>query len=341
MQKLRDVVFPDGHLNKDVVGKSAREIGAMAGIDIPESVRDHPAAGRRRRRRRTSWPRRSSARSSRSCPTRPSRRRSRAPRPTCWSKAPGTRRRCTRTTRRTSAQLGVELPVSRLVVNQASRADRRRLADQRLCADDDARLRLLGRQLDLREPGLQAPDERVAHRQGDHGQEGADRRRDLGPSPDRRCATWSWFKSRSGARPLKPSPQLNREVLMRFNGLVRLHRSALRAEAVERSSATSLSRRSLLASCTCCLAGEALSAPVLGSTPASSPAPANALHTRLDDAARAIEGRVIAWRRDIPPAPRARQPRDPHRRHRRRAPEAARPRRGAHRRAPTPAWSAC
>jgi succinate-semialdehyde dehydrogenase len=39
IQKLRDLVFPGGHLNKDVVGKSARAIGAMAGIDVPESAR--------------------------------------------------------------------------------------------------------------------------------------------------------------------------------------------------------------------------------------------------------------------------------------------------------------
>ena len=39
IQKLREVVFPDGHLNKDAVGRTAREIGAMAGIDIPASVR--------------------------------------------------------------------------------------------------------------------------------------------------------------------------------------------------------------------------------------------------------------------------------------------------------------
>jgi succinate-semialdehyde dehydrogenase len=39
IQKLRDVVFPGGHLNKDVVGISAREVGAMAGIDVPESAR--------------------------------------------------------------------------------------------------------------------------------------------------------------------------------------------------------------------------------------------------------------------------------------------------------------
>ena len=39
IQKLREVVFPDGHLNKDAVGRTAREIGAMAGIDIPAGVR--------------------------------------------------------------------------------------------------------------------------------------------------------------------------------------------------------------------------------------------------------------------------------------------------------------
>jgi succinate-semialdehyde dehydrogenase len=39
IQKLRDVVFPGGHLNKDVVGKSARAIGAMAGIEVPEAAR--------------------------------------------------------------------------------------------------------------------------------------------------------------------------------------------------------------------------------------------------------------------------------------------------------------
>jgi succinate-semialdehyde dehydrogenase len=39
VQKMREVVFPDGHLNKDVVGKSAREIGAKAGIALAEEVR--------------------------------------------------------------------------------------------------------------------------------------------------------------------------------------------------------------------------------------------------------------------------------------------------------------
>ncbi len=36
---LRELVFPDGHLNKDVVGQSPREIAAKVGIDVPESAR--------------------------------------------------------------------------------------------------------------------------------------------------------------------------------------------------------------------------------------------------------------------------------------------------------------
>jgi len=39
VQKLRDVVLPGGHLNKDVVGRSPREIGAKAGIIIPAGIR--------------------------------------------------------------------------------------------------------------------------------------------------------------------------------------------------------------------------------------------------------------------------------------------------------------
>ena len=39
VQKFRDVVFPDGRLNKDVVGRSCKEIGAMAGVEISEAVR--------------------------------------------------------------------------------------------------------------------------------------------------------------------------------------------------------------------------------------------------------------------------------------------------------------
>jgi succinate-semialdehyde dehydrogenase len=39
IQKFRDLVFPGGRLNKDVVGRSCREIGAMIGIDIPATAR--------------------------------------------------------------------------------------------------------------------------------------------------------------------------------------------------------------------------------------------------------------------------------------------------------------
>ena len=39
VQKLRDVVFHHGHLNKDVVGRPAPEIAAKAGIEIPDTVR--------------------------------------------------------------------------------------------------------------------------------------------------------------------------------------------------------------------------------------------------------------------------------------------------------------
>ncbi len=39
IDRLRELVFPDGYLNKDVVGRSPREIAAMAGIDVPASAR--------------------------------------------------------------------------------------------------------------------------------------------------------------------------------------------------------------------------------------------------------------------------------------------------------------
>jgi succinate-semialdehyde dehydrogenase len=39
VDKLREVVFHNGHLNKDVVGRSAQDIGAKAGIGIPASAR--------------------------------------------------------------------------------------------------------------------------------------------------------------------------------------------------------------------------------------------------------------------------------------------------------------
>jgi succinate-semialdehyde dehydrogenase len=39
IQKFRDTVFPEGRLNKDVVGKSCKEVGALAGVEVPETAR--------------------------------------------------------------------------------------------------------------------------------------------------------------------------------------------------------------------------------------------------------------------------------------------------------------
>ena len=39
IMQIREVVFQDGHLNKDVVGRSASEVGKMAGITVPDSSR--------------------------------------------------------------------------------------------------------------------------------------------------------------------------------------------------------------------------------------------------------------------------------------------------------------
>ena len=39
VQKIRETVFVDGHLNKDVVGRSPHEVGRMAGVEVPESAR--------------------------------------------------------------------------------------------------------------------------------------------------------------------------------------------------------------------------------------------------------------------------------------------------------------
>jgi succinate-semialdehyde dehydrogenase len=39
IQKIRETVFPDGHLNREVVGQSAHDVGKMAGVEVPESAR--------------------------------------------------------------------------------------------------------------------------------------------------------------------------------------------------------------------------------------------------------------------------------------------------------------
>ena len=113
-------MFPGGHLNKDVVGKSPRQVGALAGIDVPESGAHHPAAGRRRRhqgpaRERKALPRR---RDPALQDVQGSRRR--RPRPTFSWKAPGHSAALHSNNESNIRYAGVELPVSRLVVNQAS-----------------------------------------------------------------------------------------------------------------------------------------------------------------------------------------------------------------------------
>lgn len=70
-------------------------------------------------------------------------------------------------------------------------------------------------------------------------------------------------------------------------------RATLMVEAV----APSATRRGFLATCACCAAG-ALAAPHFAAAQVA-PGAASALHQRLDAAAAAIEGRMIAWRRDI------------------------------------------
>lgn len=75
--------------------------------------------------------------------------------------------------------------------------------------------------------------------------------------------------------------------------LSRLGAAPLTAEAV----APAATRRGFLAACACCAAG-ALAAPRFAAAHVA-PGAASPLHRRLDEAAAAIEGRMIAWRRDI------------------------------------------
>ena len=119
-QKLREVVFPgrapeqgrrrqvgarhrrDGRHRR--AGERAHHPAAGEGAGTSRRPREGEALPRRRNPGVQDLPRGRGAR----------------PRRTCSSKAPGTRRRCTRTTRSNIREAGVELPISRLVVNQAS-----------------------------------------------------------------------------------------------------------------------------------------------------------------------------------------------------------------------------
>ncbi|MCA3379658.1 MAG: amidohydrolase [Roseomonas sp.] len=69
-------------------------------------------------------------------------------------------------------------------------------------------------------------------------------------------------------------------------------RTSLTAEAVTPSA----TRRGFLAACACCMTGALM--PRFAAAHVA-PGAASALHRRLDEAAAAIEGRMIGWRRDI------------------------------------------
>ena len=119
VQKLRDVVFPGGHLNKDVVGKSPRQVGAMAGIDVPETARIILAAGGWRRHERR--PRQREAVPGRGDPSLqdlPGR--CRGAKANLILEGAGHSAALHSNNEANIRSAGVELPVSRLVVNQAS-----------------------------------------------------------------------------------------------------------------------------------------------------------------------------------------------------------------------------
>lgn len=68
------------------------------------------------------------------------------------------------------------------------------------------------------------------------------------------------------------------------------------AEAVDRQP----SRRTLLhAACACGILASLRPVAALAQSPAASPGPTRAIHGMLDEAAKAVEARMIAWRRDI------------------------------------------
>jgi succinate-semialdehyde dehydrogenase len=112
-------VFPGGSLNKNVVGRSCREIGAMVGVDVPETARIIllPAKGAGTD---------DILAKEKLCPVVAILPYDQFNEAVAKAKAnlivegPATPPRCTRTTRRTSAKPASDCPISRLVVNQPS-----------------------------------------------------------------------------------------------------------------------------------------------------------------------------------------------------------------------------
>ena len=167
VQKFRDLVFPGGHLNKNVVGRSCREIGAMIGVDVPASARIIllPAHGAGTE---------DVLAKEKLCPVvailpyQDFQEAVAKAKANLLVEGAGHSAAVHSNDEAHIRNAGLELPISRLVVNQVSSLTAGGSLSNGFAPDHDARLRLVGRQLDLGEPGLQAPDERVAHRQGDH-----------------------------------------------------------------------------------------------------------------------------------------------------------------------------
>ncbi len=179
IQQLREVVFPGGQLNKDVVGISARAVGALAGIDVPESARlimlpakgageDDILAREKLCPVIAILPYESFADAVQKAKA------------NLLVEGAGHSAALHSHDEANIRHAGLELPISRLVVNQPSSLTAGGSLTNGFAPDDDAGLRLMGRQFDFGKPRLQAPDERQPHRQGDRGQGCSDRRGNLG-----------------------------------------------------------------------------------------------------------------------------------------------------------------
>jgi succinate-semialdehyde dehydrogenase len=179
IQALRDVVFPGGHLNKDVVGISAREVGAMAGIDVPESARlimlPAKGAGTDDILAREKL-----------CPVVAILPYTDFAQAVQLAKAnllvegAGHSAALHSNDEANIRHAGLELPISRLVVNQPSSLTAGGSLTNGFAPTTTLGCGSWGGNSISGEPRLQAPDERLAHRQSHREQAGADRRGNLG-----------------------------------------------------------------------------------------------------------------------------------------------------------------
>ena len=179
VQKFRDLLFPGGFMNKDIVGKSCAQLGAMAGIPVPETARvillPSKGAGREDLLAKEKL-----------CPVvaiLPFRTFEEAvakAKANLLVEGAGHSAAVHSSSEGNIRYAGTELPIQPSRREPVLRLHGRRFADQRFCSHHHSWLRLVGRQFHLRKPGLQASHERIANRQGDHRQESPDGRRNLG-----------------------------------------------------------------------------------------------------------------------------------------------------------------